>query len=73
MAYSSNMRAGVSLRRLNSTYAEFKDYRKRFERTYASHDVDVWYLKAPQVLLGALYWPLRLSRPLLDHPGEAAA
>jgi glycosyltransferase involved in cell wall biosynthesis len=63
-AYEPAMRAGVSARRLDDAPADFRDYTKRFERTYASHGIDFWYLKAPQVLLESLYWPLRWGRRL---------
>lgn len=72
-AYEPSMRAGVSARRLNDAPADFRDYTKRFERTYASHGIDFWYLKAPQVLLESLYWPLRWGRRLRLTPHAVAA
>lgn len=62
VGYLPGMRASVSARRLFNSPSEFRDYTRRFERTYASHDVARWYLKVPQVLLEGLYWPLRMAR-----------
>lgn len=62
VGYVPPMRAGVSARRLFDSPSAYRDYTRRFERTYASHDVARWYLRAPQVLLEGLYWPLRLIR-----------
>jgi glycosyltransferase involved in cell wall biosynthesis len=72
-AYEPTMRAGVSARRLDTPPADFRDYTKRFERTYAAHGINFWYLKAPQVLLESLYWPLRWGRRLRLTPSGSLA
>jgi glycosyltransferase involved in cell wall biosynthesis len=72
-AYEPTMRAGVSARRMDDAPADFRDYTRRFERTYANHGIDFWYLRAPQILLESLYWPLRWARRLRLTPSGAAA
>lgn len=62
VGYVPSMRAGVSARRLFASPSAYRDYTRRFERTYASHDVARWYLRVPQVLLEGLYWPSRIIR-----------
>jgi glycosyltransferase involved in cell wall biosynthesis len=71
--YEPTMRAGVSARRMDNTPSDFRDYTKRFERTYENHGIDFWYLRAPQILLESLYWPIRWTRRLgLMQSGAAA-
>lgn len=56
------MRAQVSARRLSSAPKDFRDYTRRFERTYATHNIDRWHLRAPQMTLAGVYWWARLLR-----------
>jgi len=65
--YDPGVTAGISARRMDSSYPEFKDYTRRYARTYSAHGVSRWYLKAPAVVLRAAYWPvhaLRSMRPV---------
>ncbi|QEW04245.1 glycosyltransferase [Microbacterium lushaniae] len=70
VAYASDMQASVSARRLQTSPASFRDYTDRFERTYARHQIHHWYLKAPAVLLRAVYWLTRSMRAVA--PARAA-
>lgn len=65
IAYDSAMRAGVSARRLHCSPQSFRDYTRRFERTYERHHVRHWHLKAPPMLLQGIYWPVRIGRGVM--------
>ncbi|GAA1731074.1 glycosyltransferase family 2 protein [Microbacterium paludicola] len=69
--YLPAMRAGASARRLSSSPAAFNAYVERFERTYAAHGIDEWYLRAPQLLLKAAYWWARVLHAVV--PARRAA
>jgi glycosyltransferase involved in cell wall biosynthesis len=73
VAYARAMRADVSARRLSSSPASFRAYNQRFENTYACHSIHHWYLKAPQVLLQAVYWAARAAHALSPAPRTATA
>ena len=73
VGYVSAMRADVSARRLTTSPQEFRDYTRRFERTYASHQINEWYLRAPQVLLQSVYWWARILRRVAPAPRTAFA
>lgn len=71
-AYAPTMRAGVSLRRLFTPSASYWDYTRRFERTYAQHDVSHWHLRVPPRVLRGIYWPARIGRTLLVGASETS-
>lgn len=73
VGYVSMMRADVSARRLTTSPEEFRDYTRRFERTYASHQIDEWYLRAPQMLLQSVYWWARVLRRIAPAPRAVLA
>jgi cellulose synthase/poly-beta-1,6-N-acetylglucosamine synthase-like glycosyltransferase len=62
--YLPGMRAGVSARRMTNSPSEFLDYTRRFERTYANHRIQHWYLQVPQRMLQAIYWPVHAAQTL---------
>jgi glycosyltransferase involved in cell wall biosynthesis len=64
VAYLPTMRAGVSARRMTDSPHAFREYTRRFERTYAHHRIDLWYLQVPQRMLQALYWPVHIAQTL---------
>lgn len=72
VAYDTAMRADVSARRLSTSPDSFRAYNQRFERTYARHSIDHWYLKAPQRLLQAVYWGVRAAGALSSTPRTVA-
>lgn len=65
VAYAPALRAGASARRLSSSPAAFRAYVDRFERTYAAHGIDEWYLRAPQLLLRSAYWWSRVLHAIV--------
>lgn len=73
VGYVPSMRADVSARRLATSPRDFRDYTRRFERTYSSHQIHEWYLRAPQVLLQSVYWWARLLRQIAPAPRTALA
>jgi glycosyltransferase involved in cell wall biosynthesis len=64
IGYDSSMRASVSARRLSGSPESFRAYTGRFERTYASHGVDLWHLRIPRMLLQSLYRWMQVARSL---------
>jgi cellulose synthase/poly-beta-1,6-N-acetylglucosamine synthase-like glycosyltransferase len=73
VAYARAVRADVSARRLSASPASFRAYNQRFERTYARHSIHHWYLKAPQLLLQAVYWAARVARAVSPAPRTATS
>lgn len=73
VAYEPLMRATISARRLSTSPKSFRAYTKRFERTYAAHHIDQWYLAVPQRLLQGVYWWSRVLRVLVPAPRRAVA
>ncbi|MBO1902487.1 glycosyltransferase family 2 protein [Leucobacter weissii] len=71
--YLSGMRASVSARRLSSSPGSFRDYTRRFERTYTSHGIDDWHLRVPQVLLQHAYWWARVLHAATPTPRQVAS
>jgi cellulose synthase/poly-beta-1,6-N-acetylglucosamine synthase-like glycosyltransferase len=67
--YLPGMRAGVSARRMTDSPQAFREYTRRFERTYAHHRIDLWYLQVPQRMLQTIYWPVHIAQAL--RPGAA--
>lgn len=73
VSYESRMRAQVSARRLSSAPKDFRDYTRRFERTYATHNIDRWHLRAPQATLARVYWWARLLRSVAPSSRKVSA
>jgi len=71
-AYDSSMIAGVSARRMDTSPASFRDYTRRFDRTYSEHNISHWYLGLPQLLLRGLYWPVHYGRAIFASAGSAS-
>jgi glycosyltransferase involved in cell wall biosynthesis len=72
-AYDSRMRAGVSARRADTSPSSFRDYTRRFDRTYEAHRVHHWYLGVPRAVLGSVYWPVHFARAIIASVGPAPA
>lgn len=64
VTYQRRMRASVSARRLSTSRASFRAYTHRFDRTYRAHRIEHWHLKAPRILLTAVYWWTNALRSL---------
>jgi glycosyltransferase involved in cell wall biosynthesis len=62
VAYSSDMVAGMSMRRIDDSPREYYNYMMRFERTYQSHNVRNIVLRAPMWLFMSAYPALKAVR-----------
>ncbi len=62
VAYSSNMVAGMSARRLDDSPRQFYNYVMRFERTYDKHNVKSLTLRAPMAVFLSAYPALKAMR-----------
>lgn len=62
VVYSSNMVAGMSMRRIDNSPREYYNYMMRFERTYQSHNVRNIVLRAPMWLFMSVYPALKAVR-----------
>ncbi len=62
VAYSSDMVAGMSARRLDDSPAQFYNYVMRFERTYDKHKVKSLSLRAPMAIFLSAYPALKAMR-----------
>jgi glycosyltransferase involved in cell wall biosynthesis len=71
VAYSSNMVAGMSARRIDDSPRQYYQYVTRFERTFKSHGVRNVGVRAPMLVFLAIYPPLRAVRK--QHLRKAAA
>lgn len=62
VAYSSDMVAGMSARRLDDSPREFYNYVMRFERTYDKHNIKSLTLRAPMAIFLSAYPALKAMR-----------
>lgn len=62
VAYSSDMVAGMSARRLDDSPIQFYNYVMRFERTYDKHKVKSLTLRAPMAIFLSAYPALKAMR-----------
>lgn len=62
VAYSSDMVAGMSARRLDDSPREFYSYVMRFERTYQKHNIKDLTLRAPMLVFLSAYPALKAMR-----------
>ncbi len=62
VVYSSDMVAGMSMRRIDDSPREYYNYVMRFERTYQSHNVRNIVLRAPMWLFLSAYPGLKAVR-----------
>jgi len=72
VAYSSQMVAGMSARRVEDSPREYYHYVTRFERTYQRHRVRNVGLRAPMVVFFAIYPAVRALRKFEKRRAAAA-
>ncbi|MDR2538275.1 MAG: glycosyltransferase family 2 protein [Bifidobacteriaceae bacterium] len=56
--YYPEMIAYISARRIDNKLSDFRDYTKRFSRTYKAHGIHKVSLKFPEFFLMTIYFPL---------------
>ena len=64
IAYCPEMIAGMSARRLDDSPRAFADYIRRFDRTYAAHNIRKLGLRTPELIFMSIYYPLHIVRPI---------
>jgi glycosyltransferase involved in cell wall biosynthesis len=62
IGYCPQMLAFISARRIEDKVKDFRDYTKRFSRTYEAHNIHDVKLKFPEIFLMAIYFPTHLLK-----------
>jgi glycosyltransferase involved in cell wall biosynthesis len=62
IGYCPKMLAFISARRIEDKVKAFRDYTKRFSRTYQAHNVHDVKLKFPELFLMTIYFPIHLLK-----------
>jgi glycosyltransferase involved in cell wall biosynthesis len=62
IGYCPKMVAFISARRIEDKLKVFRDYTKRFTRTYEAHNIYDVKLKFPEIFLMAIYFPMHLLK-----------
>jgi hypothetical protein len=62
IGYMTEMLAFISARRIDDKVRDFREYTRRFSRTYAAHNVHDVNLKFPEIFLMAIYFPMHVLK-----------